>query len=62
MPTMVRNPRRGPTSVLTALGLEPEEERQYQQVLPLSGGPVADVATVLGTSPDRLPEWLGRLA
>ncbi len=59
---MVRHVRRRPTSVLTALGLEPEEERQYQQVLPLSGGPVADVATVLGTSPDRLPEWLGRLA
>src|SRR4051794_4759147 len=61
MPTVARNVRRGPTSVLSALGLEPEEERRYQQLLPLSGGSVADVANVVGTTPDRLPEWLGPL-
>ena len=43
------------TSVLTALGLSPEEERRYQQLLPLSGGPLADVATVLGTTPTGCP-------
>ncbi len=51
--------RRGVTSVLTALGLTPEDERRYQQLLPLSGGSLADVAAVLGTTPDRLPDQLG---
>ena len=53
-----RATRGGVTSVLTALGLSPDDERRYQQLLPLSGGPVADVATVLGTTPARLPEQL----
>jgi DNA-binding CsgD family transcriptional regulator len=44
------------SSVLTALGLTAEEERLYQQLLHLSGGSLADVATVLGTTSDRLAE------
>ncbi len=56
-----RATRGGVTSVLTALGLSPEDERRYQQLLPLSGGPLADVATVLGTTPARLPEQLATL-
>ena len=58
MPRVTRNLRRGATSVLTALGLDPEEERRYQQLLPVSGGPVADVAAVLGTTPERLRQRL----
>jgi DNA-binding CsgD family transcriptional regulator len=61
MPAVPRAARRTVTSVLTALGLGADDERRYQQLLPLSGGPVGDVATVLGTSPDRLPELLGVL-
>ena len=63
MPCMSRADRRGVRraagTVLTALGLTLEEERQYQQLLPLSGGPAADVATVLGTTEEALA---GRLA
>ena len=62
MPTMTRADRRGARrsagSVLTALGLGLEEERQYQQLLPLTGGPAGDVATVLGTTEAALPERL----
>jgi CRP-like cAMP-binding protein len=58
---MSRAGRRAATSVLTALGLSPEEERRYQQLLPLSGGPIADVATVLGTTSERLPDDLAPL-
>jgi len=47
--------------VLTALGLSPEDERRYQQLLPLSGGPVGDVAIAIGTDPDGLPTRLGGL-
>ncbi len=61
MPSVPRNLRRGVTSVLTALGLGPEEERLYRQLLPLSGGPLADVATVLGTTPGQLQDRLARL-
>jgi DNA-binding CsgD family transcriptional regulator len=46
---------------LTALGLSAEEERSYQQLLPLSGGRLEDVATVLGVPADRLPERLAAL-
>ncbi len=58
---MSRAGRRSATSVLTALGLTPEDERRYQQLLPLSGGPLADVATVLGTTSERLPDELASL-
>ena len=37
MPAMSRATRRSATSVLSALGLGPEDERRYHQVLPLSG-------------------------
>ena len=47
--------------MLTALGLSPEDERRYQQVLPLSGGRLADVAKVLGTTTKGVPEHLGPL-
>lgn len=53
-----RGVRRSAGSVLTVLGLTVEEERQYQQLLPLSGGPAADVATVLGTREADLGERL----
>lgn len=58
VPPVTRAARRTPTSVLSALGLGAEEERRYQSVLPLSGGPLDEVATVLGTSRDRLVENL----
>jgi DNA-binding CsgD family transcriptional regulator len=58
---MSRAARRSATSVLTALGLSPGDERRYQQVLPLSGGRLADVAKVLGTTTKGLPEHLGPL-
>ena len=65
MPSMTRADRRGVRrsagSVLTSLGLTLEEERQYQQLLPLSGGPAADVATVLGTTEEELGERLAPL-
>ena len=65
MPNMTRADRRGVRrsagSVLTALGLTLEEERQYQQLLPLSGGPAADVAIVLGTTEEELGERLAPL-
>jgi DNA-binding CsgD family transcriptional regulator len=53
-----RATRRGVTSVLTALGLGPEDERVYQQLVPLSGGPLVDVARAVGTSVTRLREML----
>jgi DNA-binding CsgD family transcriptional regulator len=40
--------RRRRATVLSALGLGEEDERRYQQVLPLSGTPVAGVAVALG--------------
>jgi DNA-binding Lrp family transcriptional regulator len=49
------------TSVLTALGLTAEEERLYQQLQYLSGAPLTDVATVLGTTTNRLAEGLDEL-
>jgi DNA-binding CsgD family transcriptional regulator len=55
---MPRAARRSVTSVLTALGLSPEDERVYQQLAPLSGGPVADVARAVGTSATRLRQML----
>ena len=47
--------------MLSALGLGPEDERRYQQLLPLSGGQVADIAGMLGTTTARLPEQLAPL-
>ena len=53
-----RGARRSAGSVLTTLGLGLDEERQYQQVLPLTGGSAGDVAAVLGTTEAALPERL----
>src|SRR5436309_3283999 len=40
-------PKRRSESVLSTLGVGPADERRYQQVLPLSGSPVAAVAAAL---------------
>ena len=56
-----RGARHAVTSTLTALGLSPEEERAYQQLLPLSGGQLSDVASVVGEPVARLPEQLAAL-
>ncbi len=58
MPSKVRRP---PESVLAALGLNTAEECRYQQLLPLSGGPVGDVAVAIGIEADALPAWVGGL-
>jgi len=55
MPSRVRRPAE---SVLTALGLSPDDERRYQHLLPLSGGPVGDVAVAIGTDADGLRDRL----
>src|SRR3954452_4617037 len=48
-------------SVLSALGVSAEDERRYQQVLPLSGAPVSTVATALGVHPDDVGAALAGL-
>lgn len=48
-------------SVLSALGISEEDERRYQQVLPLSGSPVVGVAAALGVPADRVCEPLAGL-
>jgi hypothetical protein len=50
--------RRRSESVLSALGVSEEDERRYQQVLPLSGTPVEAVATALGAPVEHLAEPL----
>jgi DNA-binding CsgD family transcriptional regulator len=50
-----------PSSVLSALGLDREEERLYQRVLPLHGSEEGVVAAALGTSVDELPDALAPL-
>jgi predicted DNA-binding transcriptional regulator len=57
----MRDSRRAVSSTLTALGLSAQEERAYQQVLPLSGGKLSDVATVMGVTAKQLPERLAPL-
>ncbi len=51
---MSRSARRGVTSVLSALGLGAQDERRYQQLLPLSGGPVSEVARAVGMTERQL--------
>ena len=53
--------RRRSESVLSALGVSPADERRYQQVLPLSGTPVAGVAAALGVAADEVSRELGGL-
>src|SRR4051812_45564453 len=50
--------RRRSESVLSALGVREEDERRYQQVLPLSGAALEAVATALGVPVDRVGEPL----
>ena len=54
-------PRRRPDSVLSALGIGEEDERRYQQVLPMSGSPASQVASALGVAVDALPDALAGL-
>jgi hypothetical protein len=51
-------PRRRSESVLSALGVGEEDERRYQQVLPLSGTALEAVAPALGVPVERLTEAL----
>ena len=50
--------RRRSESVLSALGVGEEDERRYQQVLPLSGADLEAVAPALGVPVERLAEPL----
>lgn len=61
MPPPPPRVRRTVVSALTALGLTSDEERWYQQLLPLSGGPLEEVASALGTTLEGLPRRLGGL-
>ena len=54
--------RRTPVSTLSALGLDPEEERLYLRLLPLSGSELEVVATGLRVAPDELPGEIEGLA
>lgn len=54
-------PRRRAESVLSALGVSAADERRYQQILPLSGGSAASVATALGVHRAELGEALAGL-
>ena len=46
--------RQRPGSVLAALGVSAADERRYQQLLPLSGSAVGEVAGALGVASDRV--------
>ena len=58
MPAVARQ-RAG--SVLSALGVSADDERRYQQLLPLSGSSVGDVAGALGVEQDRVAAVLAGL-
>jgi len=47
--------------VLSMLGVSVADERRYQQVLPLSGAPVASVAAALGVARAEVPDVLAGL-
>ncbi len=47
--------------MLSTLGVGPEDELRYQQVLPLSGAPLGEVASALGVAPTAVPEVLAGL-
>ena len=53
--------RSQPSSVLSALGLDREEERLYQRVVPLHGSEEGVVAAALGTTVEELPGALAPL-
>src|SRR3954469_5679323 len=46
--------RRGPSSLLTALGFTPYVDRLYQRLLPLSGRETAQIAVSMLTTPEDL--------
>lgn len=54
-------PRRRAVSVLSALGVSVEDERRHQQVLPVSGSSVADIAATLRVDPSRVADTLSGL-
>jgi DNA-binding transcriptional ArsR family regulator len=54
-------PRRRAVSVLSALGTSAEDEQRYQQVLPLSGASVSEIADALGVEPTGVPGVLAGL-
>jgi hypothetical protein len=55
-------PRRRAVSVLSALGVSADDERRYQQVLPLSGSPLDEIAATLRVQPTQVADTLSRLA
>ena len=58
MPTV---PRRRAESVLSALGVSAADERRYQQILPLTGGSAANIASALGVHRAELEDALAGL-
>jgi hypothetical protein len=54
-------PRRRAVSILSALGVSAEDERRYQQVLPLSGSTIGEVAGALHVEPSRVATRLSGL-
>ena len=54
-------PRRRAVSVLSALGVSADDERRHQQILPLSGSSLSDVAATLRVEPGRVAEVLAGL-
>ncbi|MFC6287345.1 DNA-binding response regulator [Nocardioides sp. GCM10027113] len=54
-------PRSTPSSVLSALGLDREEERLYQRAVPLSGSDLEMVAAAFGVDRGELPSLLAPL-
>lgn len=48
-------------SVLSALGVSADDERCYQQLLPLSGSSIAEIATVLRVEPGNVADVLAGL-
>jgi DNA-binding CsgD family transcriptional regulator len=53
--------RRGPSSLLTALGFTPSVDRLYQRLLPLSGRETAQIAVSMLTTPEDLLARVGPL-
>ena len=53
--------RRTVSSTLAALGLDDQEERLYQRMLPLSGSTLAEVAVALDCGPDEVLDGLDPL-
>lgn len=54
-------PRRRAVSVLSALGVSADDERRYQQLLPITGCSLLEVAGALGVEPALVPDALAGL-